>query len=331
MSCRLAALRQRVVDRPALPVPSWTLAALLVGLLACRLLGVEQGAFGAAAMGLLPLLLLPAYPLLVRSALLRRTRLAAVALAVVAAHLLLVAPALDRSERACTGTPLRVVTANVLRTNPDPARVGRALRLLRPDVLVVPELTPRGLDGLLAAGLGEDLPYRLVGQEGDPETVGLLSRFPLADPVLVPASGRLWPRATVDVGGTAVRLLAVHPLPPLSRYGDAWRPALQGLSRELQDLALPAVVAGDFNSGRDHATFRRLLRDGVRDASEERGRGLAPTWPQRRPVLHLDHVLVRDGAGGTVAVCDLGERALPGSDHLAVLADLSVGSDPERR
>ena len=315
---------QRVTERPARPVVSWCVAALLLAVLACRLLGLEQGTVPALVMGLLPLLLLPAYPLLVRSALLHRTGLAAVCLVVVGAHLLLVAPALDRSGRACDGTPLRVVTANVLRSNPDPAAAGRALRALRPDVLVVPELTAPGLAGLLAAGLGEDLPYRVVAEAGDPETVGLLSRFPLQAPARVAASGRLWPRATVEVAGVQVRLLAVHPLPPLPRYGDVWRPSLAALSSEVQQLDLPAVVAGDFNSGRDHASFRRLLRDGVRDASEERGRGLAPTWPQRRPLLHLDHVLVKDGAVGRIAVCDVDEEALPGSDHLAVRADLSI-------
>ena len=320
--------RPRVVDRPARPVLSWGLAAALLGVLACRLLGLDEGAVPALAMGLLPLLLLPAYPLLVGAALRHHTRLAAVALVLVGAHLLLVAPALHRSTRACTGTPLRVVTANLLRSNPDPAAAGRALRRLRPDVLVVPELSVAGMAGLLAAGLGEDLPYRTGGQPGEPETVGLLSRFPLRDPALVPSSGRLWPRATVDVAGVPVRLLAVHPLPPLARYGGAWRTSMAALADELQQVDLPAVLAGDLNSGRDHAGFRRLLRDGVRDASEERGRGLAPTWPQRRPVLHLDHVLVKDGAGGAIAVCDLDEEALPGSDHLAVRAELGVAPAP---
>ncbi len=41
-------------------------------------------------------------------------------------------------------------------------------------------------------------------------------------------------------------------------------------------------------------------------------------------LLHLDHVLVRDGAGAQVVVQDVREVRLPGSDHLTVVADLSV-------
>ena len=83
-------------------------------------------------------------------------------------------------------------------------------------------------------------------------------------------------------------------------------------------------MAGDLNADRDHAAFRDLLATGLRDAHDERGRGLARTWPERFPLLHLDHVLVRDGAGAGIAVLDVREVEVPGSDHLAVVADLAV-------
>jgi endonuclease/exonuclease/phosphatase family metal-dependent hydrolase len=84
------------------------------------------------------------------------------------------------------------------------------------------------------------------------------------------------------------------------------------------------VVLGDFNADRDHAPFRRLLDTGLRDAHDERGRGLARTFPSWLPVLHLDHVLVRDGNGARVVVRDVREVRLPGSDHLTVVTDLAV-------
>ena len=84
------------------------------------------------------------------------------------------------------------------------------------------------------------------------------------------------------------------------------------------------VVAGDLNADRDHALFRRLLATGLQDAHDVRGRGLARTWPASFPILHLDHVLVRDGAGTRLVVLKVDEADLPGSDHKAVVADLAV-------
>jgi len=42
------------------------------------------------------------------------------------------------------------------------------------------------------------------------------------------------------------------------------------------------------------------------------------------PVLQLDHVLVRDGAGGRLTPLAVREVRVPGSDHLGVLADVAV-------
>ena len=121
-----------------------------------------------------------------------------------------------------------------------------------------------------------------------------------------------------------MRLLAAHPLPPLSVLEVLWRRSLADLATEARATDLPVVVLGDFNADRDHAPFRRLLGTGLRDAHDERGRGLARTWPAKAPLLHLDHVLVGDGEGGRLVVEDVREVVLPGSDHLAVVADLAV-------
>jgi endonuclease/exonuclease/phosphatase family metal-dependent hydrolase len=84
------------------------------------------------------------------------------------------------------------------------------------------------------------------------------------------------------------------------------------------------VVAGDLNADRDHAVFRRLLDAGLRDAHDEVGRGLARTWPARLPLLHLDHVLVRDSDDVRLVPLEVREVAVPGSDHRGVVADVAV-------
>ena len=305
------------------------LAGLLV-LLGVRLLGVERGTGLQLLVGALPLTLLPAYPLLVGALLLRARAHVAAALLVVAGHVAVVAPALGSTPlpTGAQGAPrLRVLTANLYVLNPDPVRAARALRALRPDVLVVPELTTQGLAALGAGGVLADLPHTAVELGARAESVGLFSRLPLTDVDLRPVDVRILPRATVRVGGRRVRLLTVHPLPPVSAWEVLWRSALVDLEGEVRGTALPVVVAGDLNADRDHAPFRRLLDTGLRDAHDERGRGLARTWPAARPVLQLDHVLVRDGQGARLAVLDVEEVRVPGSDHRAVLADLAVLAD----
>ena len=282
---------------------------------------------------MLPLSLLPAYALGLGALLARRRALAVVSGGLVLAHLLVVAPALGATQVAAGAREaprLRVVVANLYLLNPDPAEAGRALVALRPDVLVVPELDARGLAGLRAAGLTDELPHAVTASPDRAETVGLFSRLPLRDVTTRKVGSRALPRATVDVDGTAVRLLAVHPLPPVSIFEALWRSALEDLAEESAALELPAVVAGDFNADRDHGLFRALLgSDGLRDAHDERGRGLARTFPAGAPFLHLDHVLVRDGQGldgrrSDVEVLDVREFTIPGSDHKGVVTDLAV-------
>lgn len=277
--------------------------------------------------GALPLVLLAAYPLLAGALLLRSRLLVGGAAALVVAHLAVVAPAVgavplpDAAARAPT---LRVVVANLYRQNPDPQAAAAFLRTLDADVVVVPELDPRGREALGRGGLLEDLPYAIEGSGSGDETVGLLSRLPLEDVELRRVGGRIQPQVTVEVDGVAVRLFAVHPLPPLGGLAPLWRAVLLDTARQADAATLPLVVAGDLNADRDHAVFRRLLDVGLRDVHDERGRGLARTWPARFPLLHLDHVLVRDGDSAGLVPLSVREVEVPGSDHRGVVTDLAV-------
>lgn len=316
------------------PAPRTTARCLLgvvvVGLLvllAVRLAGLERGAVLELLVGALPLVLLLAWPALLAALLLKARLPALLAAVAIAGQATLVAPSLGAAPlpaAAAAAPRLRVVTANLYVLNPDPEAAGRALRALRPDVLVVPELTTAALAGLRASGLLADLPHEAVALQGRAEGVGLFSRLPLRDVVLRPVGVRLLPRATVRVGGVDVRVLAEHTLPPLFGWSGLWRAALRDVAAEARAADLPLVVAGDLNADRDHAAFRGLLAAGLRDAAEERGRGLSRTWPTGFPLLQLDHVLVRDGAGGRLVPLAVREGRVPGSDHLAVVADVAV-------
>ena len=304
----------------------WLVATGLVALVAARLLGAELGSPAAAAMGLLPILLTASMPLLLGAVLLRHQVLSVAGLALVATQALLVAPSTGAPPAACAGTPFRVVGANLLKLNGQPGAAVAAVLAQGADVVSVPEATPVTLAAFAAAGV----PHILEDEGALLDRTALLSRTPMRDAELRPVSAQREPRATVDVAGVPVRVYGVHPQPPITGQGSAWRSALRDLDKELEAATGPAIAVGDFNGDRDFASFRALLTDGVRDAHEEVGRGLARTWPQGEPgppVLHLDHVLVKDGAGAHVSVCDVREFVIPGSDHYGVVADLAVAPD----
>jgi endonuclease/exonuclease/phosphatase (EEP) superfamily protein YafD len=306
---------------------AWAVAAVLLVVLAGRLTGAGSGRLWALALGALPLTLLPAYAVALVAVLQRRRLLGLVAAVLVVGHVLVVAPALGAADvpgAARQAPRLRVVAANVFFGNLRGREAGAALRALHPDVLVLSELRPLNLPGLRESGLFTDLPYTTM--DGGPlRDVEVFSRLPLRDMAHRDAVPDLpQPRAVVEVAGTEVRIAGEHTLPPTGTWEDEWRGSLGDLAREMRVETLPVVAIGDLNATRDHAPLREVLGTGMRDAADERGRGLARTWPQRLPVLTLDHVLVRDGRGGRLVVLDSREAALPGSDHLAVLADLAV-------
>ena len=309
------------------------LAVLLLGLLLVRLGGGERGTLGVLAVGALPVLLLPAYALLVLAAPLRDRRLALLSAAVVAGHLLLVLPSLQPagvSAQARDAPRLRVVTSNLYVLNETPEEAARAVRALRPDVLVVTELTVEGRAALASQGVLDDLPHEALRWGSGAEAVGLFSRTPLSEVAFTPYGGRVLPRAVVEVGGTRVQVLGEHTQPAFSVFEVQWRGSLARLRADVEATPLPVVVAGDLNSTREHRPFRRLLEVGLRDAHEERGRGLARTWPASAPLVLYDHVLVRDGRGpgaARVEVLAVREADVPGSDHRAVVSELAVVSE----
>ncbi len=251
---------------------------------------------------------------------LRRWWLGGVALVLAIALAVLVLPRLSASEqREVHGKTLRVLSSNLLYGQADPKAVVDLVREQRIDVLNLVEMTPRAVDGLTAAGLFETLPYRVLHPAPGAFGSGIVSRFPLKEVNLSGDSAAKQPGAEADLGdGVVLEVVAVHPISP-----DVDTPQWE---REIKDLSRPAgehglrILAGDFNATLDHVAYRTVLSRGYRDAAEERGAGLAPTWPSSFPVVTIDHVAVDNRA----AVLDYGVFDVPGSDHRAVFAEVRL-------
>ncbi|MEV4058354.1 endonuclease/exonuclease/phosphatase family protein [Amycolatopsis sp. NPDC049688] len=292
----------------------------LAVLAALRLIGFDGDWYTLVALSLTPYAAAAGLLLGGVALALRRWWTGGVALVLAIALAVLVLPRLSASEqRDLHGKTLRVLSSNLLYGQADPKAVVDLVREQRIDVLNLVEMTPRVVDGLTAAGLFEALPYRVLHPAPGAFGSGIVSRFPLKEVNLSGDSAAKQPGAEADLGdGVVVEIVAVHPISP-----DVDTPQWE---REIKDLSRPAgehglrILAGDFNATLDHVAYRTILSRGYRDAAEERGEGLAPTWPSSFPVVTIDHVAVDNRA----AVLDYRVFDMPGSDHRAVFAEVRL-------
>ncbi len=232
------------------------------------------------------------------------------------------------------GDRLRVMTANVLAGSADPKTFVAMVRQEAPDLLALEELTPEAVRRLDAAGLAQAFPHRVLRPEPGVRGMGLYSRLPvrtsglLAEPSTFPM-----PWAVVRLPAGPVRVQAVHTYPPMPLAEGMWSDDLGALARQARATSGRQVMLGDFNATLDHGPFRELLGAGLADVHDILGHGIVRTWPSGLPFAHLDHVLIganldggdtKDAHRGGITAANVHQRSIPGSDHLAVVADLRV-------
>ncbi|MFI2361789.1 endonuclease/exonuclease/phosphatase family protein [Promicromonospora sp. NPDC019610] len=219
---------------------------------------------------------------------------------------------------------LRVMTVNALYGRADAETVVGLVKSQNVEVLSVQELTPDFEQALADAGLDELLAHSFtVPAEDTPAGSGLWSTTELTDVEQMSGTTFAMPSALVDVGGTDVRVTVVHPYPPMPEDVTTWRTELVELTEQVHGDKTPQILAGDFNAGYDHATFRDLLGSRFLDATREWGAGPAVTWPEgsRIPALFaLDHVVVEKD----MPVSDVVSMQVPGTDHRALVATVVV-------
>ena len=292
-------MRRVIAIAVALPWVAWALV---------RRLGLDTRYPLVAAIAWTPYVALTS-PLPVVVALLMRRRLVALVAGLAGAALVfaVVPRALSGPRPDAAGPKLTVMTSNLFRGRADAASVVRAARAHHVQVLALEELTRDEVVRLDAAGLRGEFPYRRVTG-----TDGLFSRVPSRD-------------GTARVAGAPpVRIMVVHPKPPLNR---SWAPQWSAVMRRLpgsDSRGDVQMLAGDFNATLDHRAMRALLGRGYLDAADEAGAGLTWTWPalghpHTLPIT-IDHVLVdrRVRALGVTAV------RIPGTDHRALIARLRL-------
>jgi endonuclease/exonuclease/phosphatase (EEP) superfamily protein YafD len=231
-------------------------------------------------------------------------------------------------ESIGAGLAVRVVSANLRYGRADADAVCRLARD-HADILAVQELTPDKARLISDAGIENILPYRFLRAREGPAGVGIWSRYPLEPGKdydefwlgLITAKVRL-PRVP-----SLATVVTTHMSAPWPEPIDGWQRDLSRLKMVLAEIAALApgvvIVAGDFNATHDSLEFRRLVRDGYRDAAEQAGAGLIRTHPADLPLLPaiftVDHILTRDCMATSVYPVKL-----PGSDHRALVAEVTI-------
>lgn len=304
--------------------PIWAVAIPIAIWVPIRLLGLERGFLLVPLISYTPYVALAALLVTGLAAALRNwaaTAMTAVAAACLAAAVL---PRTVGSEAAAVEgrQELAVLSANIHRGTADPEALVELVERFQLDLLTIQELTPRFAQQLRAEGIDRLLPEAKLAVEPEVSGAGFYSRLPLRS---LPEPARFsfrMPRAAMELpGGRVLRIVGVHPYPPVDRRLDEWRAALESLPST--GSRVPWVLAGDFNATLDHAELRDVLARGYRDAGDATGNGLTPTWPAGSifpPPVTIDHVL----ADRRIDILDYAVEDIPGSDHRAVYARLSL-------
>lgn len=228
--------------------------------------------------------------------------------------------------RADVGVGIRVVSANLRYGRADADAVVR-LAKAHADILAVQELTPQKADQISAAGMDGVLAHRYLRTREGPAGVGIWSRYPLTPGTDYEEFwlGMITARVSIPGLPSDVTVATTHLSAPWPDPIQGWRDDLSRLGATLGEIAAsapgPVILAGDLNATPDVLEFRRLLRDGYRDAAEQAGAGLTRTHPADivlPPVFAVDHILLRGGTATSVRT-----QPVSGSDHRALLADIA--------
>jgi endonuclease/exonuclease/phosphatase (EEP) superfamily protein YafD len=236
----------------------------------------------------------------------------------VASYLLASAPPRQSNAHAI---PVKLMSANINFGNACHECLLGAIREADPDVVVLLEVTPALWSDLQA--LEEDYPFR-AARPGTGGGIGILSRLRLVESEVLDLddSGQPALRAILDVEGTPLWILALHPPPPTNRTWAWYRDKQLARASELaRDAQGAKTIVGDLNVTPWSPYYETLLRDsGLRDART--GFGLWPTWPTWMPAslgIPIDHCLV-----GGMDVLELRTGSPTGSDHRPLVIDLSI-------
>lgn len=218
---------------------------------------------------------------------------------------------------------LKLMLANVLYVSSRYRKLLDQVGAHEPDVVVLQEFTAEWLAG--TETLNASYPYSFVRERSKGAGMAIFSRYPMSETEAIrfDATERAGVFTRLDVEGTSLSLLTIHPSTPMTGQLFAQRNnQLAQAATRLRATNEPKVLLGDLNTSIFSPYLHDLLRGGgMRDA--RRGFGLLGSWPNPLPAfarIPIDHCLVSNEVG--VERIRTGRGI--GSDHLPLVVELRV-------
>jgi endonuclease/exonuclease/phosphatase (EEP) superfamily protein YafD len=263
---------------------------------------------------------------------LRTKALIAIAVLVALVNLLPVVPYYRTPVTRLPGPtqPLKLLLANVMHDNSRYDELRSLVTREDPDVLVLQEYTTAWETA--TAEVRSKYPFSLAAPKPGGAGLALFSRYPLNEARVVDfdISQHDGIFASININGTVVSLVTIHPLTPMR--ADKFASRNHQLAETAGLLAAttgPKILLGDLNTTIWSPYYRDLVRDsGMRDA--RLGFGVLGSWPSPLPGflrLPIDNCLV----SSEVRVDGIRTGPIIGSDHLPVIVEVSVSQVGERK
>ena len=238
---------------------------------------------------------------------------------------------------ASSGGNYRVLIANLHVRNNDIDRVLALMAAEQPDLALFMEVNDAMAEQL--AVLQTTLPYVSNQSVAAHPGMVLYSKSPLSR-VAVERFGTESSKnlvAQLQVSGQSLSLVAAHPLPPVHpAIFHSRNRLLDEVGQYVRSQSNPVLLSGDLITSM-WSPYYRLLEYQTVLLNARDGFGIWPTWPVKSSHVRLpggpltslmqipiDHCLVSP----ELAVTGLHTGMTTGSDHLPVIVDLRLGSEP---
>lgn len=209
---------------------------------------------------------------------------------------------------------LRIAVHNTGYRAGDLDAVSQAIREADVDLVVL--LESEDIAGVLDDDLDDLSLLPAQGRRGrDTAPPMVLSRRPWVTAVVPLGEPRPATIVHAQLGGRALDIVTVHPLPPLTAgWAASHDRSISVLADDVLPRDVPYVVACDCNSTPWSPSMRRLLDAGLR------GPTVAPTFGAPLLGIPLDHVLLGDG----VAAVSREQWPFSGSDHRMIVTEVTL-------
>lgn len=224
---------------------------------------------------------------------LRHGRATALAGTIVALFLLRLATALPApapTHQTDTTPSLKILSANLLFSSPETARILDWINEKNPDIITFQEYS-EVVHPIIAEALRERYPHSEAIPENSPHGVAFYSRLPFkriplpeADHKALKFAGRRHDQLAqyeFQINGKPITFFATHPPRPSGPHGYAQRNTeIILLGRLITDCKTPAIIAGDFNTTPWSPYFHDLIKQGHLQSADG-GPTMHNTWPAR--------------------------------------------------